>query len=193
MDSRPEPKLKVSLPPALYAEGTSWRKRPVGWSDRTALPSLTRTAAHDGWDARLSFPTPELTLPTGAFPRLVLTTARPAAPDLSTPSAMRPTQRLDVLIPIRDNDGHPFQTEDFDAFEELLITLAGGFTRRGAVSGAWRSPSGQVLHDEACAYAVTVPADTAESISLSLSRFICDRFRQEAAWVESTPTFLAVA
>lgn len=106
---------------------------------------------------------------------------------------MRKTQRLDLLLPVFGNDGRPFTREDFDAFEALALTLAGGFTRRGTCTGTWRSGSGQVFNDVSRAYSVTVPSDVAASVAASLARFIEDRFGQEAAFIEFTPTFLAGA
>jgi len=104
---------------------------------------------------------------------------------------MRTTQRLDFLVPVTDNFGEPFTEEDFAALEDLLVDVAGGFTRRGDVSGAWRSPSGELFRDHSRSYSVTVPADRVEDVASTIHRVITHRFRQEAALIETTPTLSA--
>lgn len=110
-------------------------------------------------------------------------------PLTSTP--MRTTQRLDVLVPVTDNDGLLFPEADFAAFEDLLVDLAGGFTRHGDVTGAWRSPDGQLYRDRSRSYSVTVPADRADDVASTIERALTARFRQEAAMIETTPTLSA--
>lgn len=180
-------------PPVRAAEGTSPVDGAVDRVDGRADRPVTRTSPRGGWGTGQRLGPYELALPDGEVSRLVLAQAAdPAEPDHPLPpTPMRATRRLDLLLPVTDNSGHAFQSEDFEAFEDLLITLAGGFTRRGESTGVWRSPSGQIFHDRTRAYAVTVPADVADSVASSLSRFVTDRFRQEAAWIEQTPTFVA--
>lgn len=96
--------------------------------------------------------------------------------------------QVDVLVPVRDNDGVPFTDTDFAAFEDFLLDLAGGFTRRGDVDGAWRSPAGVVMRDRSRAYALTLPQDAATQRMARLDAYIRSHFRQEAAFVEQTPT-----
>lgn len=178
-------------PPVRAAEGTSPVDGAVDRVDGRADRRVTRTSRRGGWGTGQR--SSELALPDGEVSRLVLAhAADPAEPDHPLPpTPMRATRRLDLLLPLQSNAGDPFPPEDFEAFEDLLITLAGGFTRRGESTGVWRSPSGQIFHDRTRAYAVTVPADVADSVASSLSRFVTDRFRQEAAWIEQTPTFVA--
>lgn len=104
---------------------------------------------------------------------------------------MRTTQRLDFLVPVTDNDGQAFSEADFTAFEEFLVDLAGGFTRHGDVTGAWRSPSGLLYRDRSRSYSVAVPADRAAGVASTLHHAITHQFRQEAAMIEATPTFSA--
>lgn len=187
------PLKSLPAPPVRSDEGMPRGRQHVDLVDAAAASRDARTSAANGWGS-WPFSTPELTLPVREVRRLVLAAPRPADHGPSLPlTSMRSTRRLDLLLPVRDNDGHPFSSEDFEAFEALLLTLAGGYTNRGVFTGAWRSPSGQVFVDETRAYTVTVPSDLADSVASSLSDFIQDRFRQEAAWIESIPTFVAAA
>ena len=100
---------------------------------------------------------------------------------------MRPTTRLELLIPLVDNDGVPFADPAFADFEDFLITAAGGFTRRGDVEGAWRSPDGRVMRDRSRSYVVTVPEDITDRAASSIDQYVRRQFRQQAAFVETLP------
>lgn len=180
-------------PPALCSEGIADGRRAVDVLDRPVLAPAARTAVHGRWGSGQYFAITDIALPEREVSRRNATaTPGPADPDHFLPAPpMRPTRKLDVLIPVADNDGHPFSPEDFAALEGLLLSLAGGYTNHGKLTGAWRSPSGQVFTDETRAYSVTVPADVAESVASAISRFVTGHFRQEATWIEFTPTFLA--
>lgn len=104
---------------------------------------------------------------------------------------MRSTVHLDLLVPIRDNDGVPFTDADFDVFEDYLLGTVGGFTRRGDVEGAWRSPEGVTMRDHSRAYTLTLPEERAAIQMLLVSDYIKSHFRQEAAFVEQIPTLAA--
>ena len=112
--------------------------------------------------------------------------------DSLTLTAMRETRRLDLLVPIRDNDGRRFLEEDFTAVERLLVDVVGGFTRRPDVTGVWRNDSGRIFHDASRSYTATVPVARTTEVASLLHRFITDRFRQEAVMLEATPTLSAV-
>jgi hypothetical protein len=103
-------------------------------------------------------------------------------------SPMRPTVHLDLLVPLRDNDGVPFTDVEFEQLEDYLLSLAGGFTRRADVEGVWRSPEGAVMRDRSRAYALTLPRKVADLQMSLLTVYIRKQFRQEAAFVEQTPT-----
>jgi len=109
-----------------------------------------------------------------------------------TLTVMRETRRLDLLVPVRDNDGRPFLEEDFTAVEHLLVDVVGGFTRRPDVTGVWRNDSGRIFHDTSRSYTATVPVAQTTEVASILHRFIADRFRQEAVMLEATPTLSAV-
>jgi|GEM_PF-1117837 len=111
-----------------------------------------------------------------------------AARSTSNPIPMRPTVHLDLLVPLRDNDGVLFTDADFERFEEYLLSTAGGFTRRADVEGVWRSPDGVVMRDRSRAYALTLPKEVADLQMSLLTVYIRKQFRQEAAFVEQTFT-----
>lgn len=114
----------------------------------------------------------------------------PVAPrDLLTLAPMRPTMHVDILVPLADNDGRPFPVTAFHTFEHFLATLCGGYTRRGDVEGAWRSPeTGTVMRDRSRSYVVTLPAEEADEQIDKIEAFIRRYFRQEAAFLELIPT-----
>lgn len=106
-----------------------------------------------------------------------------------TPTLMRrDTLHVDVLVPLVDNEKVPFTESDFDAFEHVLLTVAGGFTRRGDVEGAWQSPDGEILRDTSRSYVITLDADDAAEKIEQIDRFIRTHFRQHAAFLELIPT-----
>ena len=118
------------------------------------------------------------TKPTDTAPRDSLTLA-----------PMRPMMHVDILVPLADNDGDPFPHTAFDTLEHFLTILCGGFTRRGDVEGAWRSPdTGTVMRDRSRSYVVTLPAEEADEQIARIESFIRRYFRQEAAFLELTPT-----
>jgi hypothetical protein len=109
--------------------------------------------------------------------------------DFLTPAPMRTTTRVDILVPLADNDGRPFPPTAFHTFENSLATLCGGFTRRGDVEGAWRSPdTGEIMRDRSRSYVITLAAEQAEEQIAKIESFICRYFRQQAAFLELTQT-----
>jgi hypothetical protein len=100
---------------------------------------------------------------------------------------MRDTTRLELLLPLADNDTVPFSDAAFAAFEDFLVQLAGGFTRRGDVEGAWRAPDGRVMRDRSRSYAVTVPEHLTDRVASSIDHYVRRQFRQQATFVETLP------
>lgn len=101
---------------------------------------------------------------------------------------MRARTLITALVPVADNDGAPFNTVDFAAFEDALIGAAGGWTFDGERLGAWKDPeSGIVYRDRTRAYQVLVDSDTAPTLADSIAALICTRFRQLAAFVTAQP------
>lgn len=195
MDPRRGELLRLnSAPPALYGAGRRGRKTQTATSSRvlfSGVRELRRTAG----GARANPRKTEIPLlGQEVLWRSSVPSFGPAdlVPGHFHPTPMRDTRRLDILVPVFDNDGLPFTDHDFLPLEDLLIRLAGGFTRRPDVTGVWQSPDGRVFRDSSRSYTVTVPIARAEDVATRLSRFIVDRFRQEAALVEATPTMATV-
>lgn len=103
------------------------------------------------------------------------------------PIPMRDTIRTTLLIPKVGNDGVPFPDIAFATLEDVLLDLAGGFTRLGDVEGAWRAPDGTIMRDESRQYAVTLDAHLAEGAIREIDVFIREFFQQHAAFVEAVP------
>ncbi|HVE70684.1 MAG TPA: hypothetical protein VNI54_04890 [Thermoanaerobaculia bacterium] len=130
------------------------------------------------------------------FPILILLGREDTPPsDVGAPrgslthAPMRSTMHVDILVPVADNDGRPFPPFAFETFEHFLTTLCGGFTRRGDVEGAWRSPeTGDVMRDRSRSYVVTLAAEEADGQVARIESFIRRYFRQEAAFLELIPT-----
>lgn len=77
----------------------------------------------------------------------------------------------------------------FETLEHFLTMLCGGYTRRGDVEGAWRSPeTGEVMRDRSRSYVVTLAAEEAGEQIARIESFIRRYFRQEAAFLELIPT-----
>ncbi|MEO8378178.1 MAG: hypothetical protein ABI779_00815 [Acidobacteriota bacterium] len=163
---------RTSVAALLLADGAAARRDSTG-----ARPSPRR-----GRDAVLSFDFHLARKETNA-----IVTA--ASRDFLIPAPMRTTTRVDILVPLADNDGRPFLATTFHTFENYLATLCGGFTRRGNVEGVWRSPeTGTIMRDRSRSYVVTLAAEAAEEQIAQIESFICRYFRQEAAFLELTQT-----
>lgn len=95
---------------------------------------------------------------------------------------------VEILVPLVDNGGRPFPDTAFEGFEQFLTHRCGGFTYRGDVEGAWRSPETGLIHRERSrSYVVTLPAEEADEQIAQIESFILARFRQEAAFLELMP------
>lgn len=121
-------------------------------------------------------------------PRLDRHVRQVAVARLLPRTSMRPTVHVDLLVPVADNDGHPFHPDTLASFEAHLLALAGGFTRKGEVAGVWRDEAGRTYRDRSWLYSLTVPRERATVIATTLDRSIRDAFRQEASFVELLPT-----
>jgi hypothetical protein len=57
---------------------------------------------------------------------------------------------VQILLPLRDNEGTPFPRADFDRVTGELTDRFGGVTSflRAPASGAWREDDGDVAHDD---------------------------------------------
>lgn len=65
---------------------------------------------------------------------------------------------IELFVPLADNDGAVFTDAHHRAFEQVLVTLFGGFSRLpGMVSGGW-SEGGKLYRDDLVIYAVALPS-----------------------------------
>ena len=57
---------------------------------------------------------------------------------------------VQILLPLRDNEGRPFPRADFDHVNHELTGRFGGVTAylRAPATGAWRADEDEVAHDE---------------------------------------------
>lgn len=89
------------------------------------------------------------------------------------------------LIPLTDNQGVPFQAEDFDWLQDELVLQFGGWSLEGTVEGAWKGDDGRVYRDRSYRYTV---ATTALDKLRGLLREAKARFAQEAIYLEVSET-----
>ena len=174
-----------STPPALWPAGTppTAGARPEGKT--FALDGIDRKALH-GWRGTRRRTNNESTLSWKEA--LGPKTRHSLAALYSLPlTPMRDTTRLELLVPLADNDGVPFSNSAFASFEAFLVDTAGGFTRRGDVEGAWKAPDGRVMRDRSRSYVVTVPEHLADHVASAIDHYVRRQFRQQAAFVESLP------
>lgn len=109
--------------------------------------------------------------------------------DFLTLALMRQMTHVDILVPLADNEADAFPQSAFNTLEHFFTELCGGFTRRGDVEGAWRSPeTGEVMRDRSRSYVVTLPVEEAEEQIARIESFIRRFFRQEAAFLELSDT-----
>lgn len=57
---------------------------------------------------------------------------------------------VQILLPLRDNEGRPFPRADFDHVNRELTNRFGGVTAylRSPANGAWRAGGDEVAHDD---------------------------------------------
>lgn len=61
-----------------------------------------------------------------------------------------------ILVPVRDNEGKAFTSEDFEVFETYVVDVVGGFTVLPYNSvGGW-AEAGVVYRDDARLYIIAV-------------------------------------
>src|SRR5438552_2863387 len=114
--------------------GTAWRRR---------------RAEHTSIDSKLSWSrirhVPQATPPANSdLTNTPMTTTAPAP--------LRETVSLDLLVPLADNEGVPFAESEFAAFEDRVVALTGGITRRADVEGIWRTPFGDLQRETSRSY-----------------------------------------
>jgi len=109
-------------------------------------------------------------------------------PDPSTPTTVTSALNIEFLVPLADNAGTPFPDSTFALFESHLVDLAGGFTQRGFVEGAWKAPDGTIYRDRSRLYVVQVSESDASTVAATIVAEIRGRFRQLAAYLAISRT-----
>jgi hypothetical protein len=88
---------------------------------------------------------------------------------------------VQVIIPVKDNDGEAFTAEHFAAFEVAIVDSFGGFSLLpGELVGGWRNDAGVEYRDRSRVYAVAVSGIAAGDKVAALARFAKALFAQEA-------------
>lgn len=92
-----------------------------------------------------------------------------------TPTGLKVT----LFIPLRDNDGEPFELTTWNWWNDRLTALVTGFTDVGVVTGWWRGYT-----DENRQVVIVVRSTEEVSAIRELLREARIRFRQEAMYLE---------
>ena len=94
---------------------------------------------------------------------------------------------VQILLPLRDNEGRPFPRAQFERVNEELTDRFGGVTAhlRAPASGAWREDGGDVAHDDMAI--VEVMADAVDHPWWAGYRAELERrFRQDEVVIRAT-------
>jgi hypothetical protein len=93
---------------------------------------------------------------------------------------------VQLLLPLRDNDGNPFPREAFVRVRAELTARYGGVTAylRSPASGVWRDEQGTVAQDEVVMVEVVV-ADLDRAWWEAYRRELEARFRQDELLVRA--------
>ena len=94
---------------------------------------------------------------------------------------------VQILLPLRDNDGNPFPREMLEDVRHTLTERFGGVTAhlRAPAAGAWKDDEGDVAHDDVVI--VEVMADELDRAWWSgYRRELESRFRQDEILIRAT-------
>lgn len=91
-------------------------------------------------------------------------------------------ERAFFVVPMKLPSGQPSDAQRA-ALEAWLVDRAGGFTRFGAVKGAWKAGDGQIVAEDNVAYLVSMD-DEDEGFAKELRQRIEEDFDQEEAYVQ---------
>lgn len=86
-----------------------------------------------------------------------------------------------ILIPVTDNDGVPFTSDDYAAFESAAMSSFGGYSIDANLwRGAWRNAEGVEFRDVSRVYIVGVSSIEQGTALVALARLAMAEFRQLA-------------
>jgi hypothetical protein len=91
------------------------------------------------------------------------------------------THRFILHIPEQYNDGTAVGREVFEAVEERLLEIGGGFTLTHT-TGAWRSDDGTIYREPIACYAVGAEAEAQRPLH-KLAKLVGTVLRQEAVYL----------
>lgn len=97
---------------------------------------------------------------------------------------MTASLKVTLLVPLRDNDGEPFDLVTWSWWNDELTELVSGFTDLGVVTGWWRGYS-----DQNRIIVVIVKTMREVDALRELLRQARVRFRQEAMYLEYHEVF----
>ena len=94
---------------------------------------------------------------------------------------------VQILLPLRDNEGRPFPRAAFDTVNRELTDRFGGVTAylRSPAIGTWREDDGAVARDDMAIIEV-MDADLDRSWWSAYRRDLEERFRQDEVVVRAT-------
>ena len=95
---------------------------------------------------------------------------------------------VEILLPLRDNDGKPFPREMLDAVRHDLTERFGGVTAhlRAPAAGAWKDDDGDVARDDVVIVEV-MDDDVDRAWWADYRRALESRFRQDEIVIRATP------
>ena len=92
--------------------------------------------------------------------------------------------KVTLLVPLRDNDGNPFDLRTWAWWSGELMSLVSGFTDLGVATGWWRGYS-----DENRVIVMVVKTEREVDAIRSLLREARRQFRQDAMYLEYHSVF----
>ena len=92
---------------------------------------------------------------------------------------MAASLKVTVLVPLKDNEGEPFDLLTWSWWNDALTRLVSGFTDVGVVTGWWRGYS-----DQNRSIVIIVKSMREVEAIRDLLREARKRFRQEAMYLE---------
>jgi len=87
--------------------------------------------------------------------------------------------KVTILIPLKDNDGHPFDLSTWTWWNERLTALVAGFTDLGVVTGWWRGYA-----DQNQVFVIILRTMKEVDVIRQLLREARRHFKQEAMYLE---------
>jgi hypothetical protein len=100
----------------------------------------------------------------------------------------RPEHLVQIFLPLRDNDGRPFEGDAHGATRRELLERVGGVTayQRAPAQGLWKTGEGEVARDEVVIFEVMVPG-LDRAWWAAYREALRARFRQDALLVRALP------